>query len=196
MADVKDTVWEVWRCKACDTFNEGRTVCETCDYDRDGNDTRAPHYIPPAVRAYITEVAERLPGTPVVLFSNFDGPIAYLITSDDMIVWDSTLGWKRGPRTAHLDDLYEFSSLHAHPDEVAYAIIHGQERDILAWYAFDVPEWERSDELPCALGPSDCIHGAGPVRLNQDCDGCTAASATVRARLAQLTAGYPVDVIA
>lgn len=154
--------------------------------------------VPRALRDYVTAVTWRLPVTTQALYSNFDQPRAYLLTPKELITWDPALGWSRGPHHTDPDDdnVIAFHEPGAHPYEVAYSITHGQPRNIIGWYTDDVPQWERHGELPTQFSTNICAHGLGAIRTFVDCEGCENDRATVRARLAAISAGFPADLIA
>ncbi|WP_435111625.1 hypothetical protein [Nocardiopsis synnemataformans] len=179
-----------WRCGGCDTWNEPTvlacTICET-----------AKSTVSKAVRDYITSVASGLPDHPPVVYTAFDGPAAYIVTTAELIAWSPTLGWTIG---AHGIDQADMDCLHHVPDAAPIEIIHTitahQNRDPHDAYSDDVDRWHRAHELPSQAGEPTCSHGTGTVRFFTGCGDCEAAEETVRARLAQLADGCPVDVIA
>lgn len=155
--------------------------------------------VPSVVRDYVTDVTWRLDVATHVLYSNFDQPRAYLLTPTKLITWDPALGWARGPHTnpdPEGEDVLVFHEPGANPWEVAYSITHGQARDIIAWYADEVPQWDRAAELPTQFSTETCAHGLGAIRTFVDCEGCETDRQTVRAALSSITAGLPADLIA
>lgn len=162
---------------------------------RCANRTTAHPDVPEILRTYIKAVTDPLGEEVTVLYSTFDGPVAYLVVADELITWTPEIGWQRGPTTFHIDDLFGSHGPTTDPAEVAVTISRGAVSDIDELYEHcAAPQWDRADELP--ESPDQCMHGVGAVRTFAPCAACEEARAQVHTRIRQIAAGYPADVIA